>query len=1594
MKTKLLFWLAFFSIGMQAQNINFLDANFKAMLLSSSPNNEIAKNLSGNYFAIDANADGEIQLSEAEQVGSLYIGYNNYVTNFQDVLNFISINELIIRYYGGVEGNPATSISIQNLTKLKYFRCISSHFNSIIIKDCQSLQELEFYGNSNLVTLNINNLPGLKSFVCESNSNMGDFKLNDCPLVENIDFKFNGSKNIDFSNLSNLKKLDCTSLIKETLNVSNCINLEELYCDDGALRSLNVQGCNSLRILDCKWNFLTALDLQHCKNLSYLDCSHNNLSTLFIKNGSHENVNFSWGNENLQYICADESQVEEIRNLITQHGLANCTVDSNCGTSDAIVYIPDANFKEALLGTNSNNYVICYDYNNTNFLLDQNQDGEIQLSEASLVKRMVFFQRSNYTTLEGINSFTNLETIQYENDGSSSHIHGKIGNINLDGLNNFKTFNLSGCDVGKISIKNCPNVLEVKSAYTDTYNTPGFYDLHGNTEELIIENCPSLNQIVWTNNNLESATVSNCSNLKDLVFRGNSLTTFDASQLTNLEYLDLSNNQQTWETIPGEANFDPSLSSLNINGLSKLISLNISNQLLASLDLQEIPILEKLDCGNNKITALDVALVPNLVYLNARQNLLTNQTIDFTKLNYNNLYLNLSNNLLSGQIILNTSIDLFYLDFSHNAITDFIVNGYIKESGTGYDMPYVYPYTLNLSYNQLANLKISEEGKMTLLSVSSNPITSIDLPNIYSMMTYADNTNLNYLGLKGTHGLFLEGITSENFKISMTNNKFNGNGDGIQISNSPNLKEIDVSESALPLSFVKNNPNLEIIKAKNGIDDFSYMKDFLETFDNNNSLKYICVDDSELIDAKNILNNFGYTNVNINSYCSFTPGGSYNTVSGTVKIDADNNGCDASDDPFEFLKLKISDGTTSGETFVQQNGKYEFYTQAGNFNITALAENPSLFNISPSNFSATFADPNNNVFTQDICVTANGTQNDAEVVIAPLTAARPGFDATYKLVWRNKGNKILSGKVVLNYDHNRMAFQSSSLAYSVISNGSIEFNYSDLKPFANGSTELVFTINTPTDPVNPVNSDDILPFNAQITPNMSDLTPEDNNFKFDQKVVNSFDPNDIVCMEGEVIPTVAVGKYMHYVVNFENTGTAEAENIVVKMDIDPAEFDINTLQLQNASADVSTVIAGNTVEFKFKKIKLKAGGHGHVLLKMRSLTGLQEGDTVNNKADIYFDYNFPVTTNDYVTTILDEHSVLNAKVNYEAAAFSSNNYTIDFDASLSTGNIASYAWEFPNAASVSSTSAIKPVVTYNVAGNYTAKLTVSDADNNTSVKTVSFKVGNTTADLSTGRDNDGNFLAIDADDDDWKGYDINGTEITPKVRTTYTGWGNADIANGNNSRWVSLNNFEGYYNYKSRAFTIPNNATDAKLNLRSLSFVRNWTYLVKINPDGSETETEITKTQWLSDGFKGWLNSRSPKVDNYALSPGTYYIKVLVYSNNSTVRESLDVNAIVTSSTGLMNANKIVPPTITLQAQNITKNKVKIYPVPTHGELNIDSDSEILSVEVHDAVGRILEKKHFAPSKSVKLTVNGGKGLYFLRIMTKQGIVNQKIIKE
>jgi hypothetical protein len=99
-------------------------------------------------------------------------------------------------------------------------------------------------------------------------------------------------------------------------------------------------------------------------------------------------------------------------------------------------------------------------------------------------------------------------------------------------------------------------------------------------------------------------------------------------------------------------------------------------------------------------------------------------------------------------------------------------------------------------------------------------------------------------------------------------------------------------------------------------------------------------------------------------------------------------------------------------------------------------------------------------------------------------------------------------------------------------------------------------------------------------------------------------------------------------INFENTGTYQAENIVVKEIIDSNMYDLNSLQVLNSSAAVTTKITNNKAEFMFQNINLDSGGHGNILIKIKSKDTLVQGDSVAKQADIFFDYNFPITTNE------------------------------------------------------------------------------------------------------------------------------------------------------------------------------------------------------------------------------------------------------------------------------------------------------------------------------------------------------------------------------
>jgi hypothetical protein len=200
----------------------------------------------------------------------------------------------------------------------------------------------------------------------------------------------------------------------------------------------------------------------------------------------------------------------------------------------------------------------------------------------------------------------------------------------------------------------------------------------------------------------------------------------------------------------------------------------------------------------------------------------------------------------------------------------------------------------------------------------------------------------------------------------------------------------------------------------------------------------------------------------------------------------------------------------------------------------------------------------------------------------------------------------------------------------------INWNFTNLQPLESKEIIVTFNINSPLE-TPPVNSGFNLLYTLCINGGVVDETPEDNIFVLHQTVVNSFDPNNKICLEGNAIGPEMIGKYVHYVINFENTGTANAENIVLKDVIDTTKFDISSLvPIDGSHPYVTKISDGSKVEFIFENINLPFDDEhndGYLAFKIKTKPDLSIGDSISNSASIYFDYNAPIDTEPVVTTI-------------------------------------------------------------------------------------------------------------------------------------------------------------------------------------------------------------------------------------------------------------------------------------------------------------------------------------------------------------------------
>ena len=681
-----------------AQNVYIPDPVFKAFLVNHSyPSNPTGPN--GTTIYLDANHDGEIQVSEAA----------NYTS---DVFSHgFSLN-------GSV--NP-----IYDLTGIEAFKKIE-YLN---ITNCPLTTPLTINGCTSLKTLKCTNI----SFT--------SFSMNNSAVKE-----------LELVNCSSLTSVTLAGFGLETLRINSNANLT----------AVNLGIHTALTLFQCGNNpLLTSLDVSSCAALQHFYAQGNQLSSLNLANGHPQSfigINVT-GYPNLTCIKVDNVMVSDYLwgNGYPYEFDAWASFDTDCTPpGPCVIAIPDANFKAALLAnsainTNGNNEIECTEATAYTGAVNVNNIAISNLKGIEAFVNITSFSGNNIQV--GYGSPTLVDTLDLSNFTSLTSV-SCTGNVGL------KYLKLSGCtaltnvDVSTGLVAGVGVNLNGCTALTSLNLS------NKKLNALNVNGCTALTSLNCSNNLLTTLDVSSNTALTALDCSRNQLTTLNTFNQANLSTLNCSYNQLPYLIVSlntGLTTLDCShnnITYLDVNNNTLLTSLNCSYNQLPNLGTNNTGLLTNLDCSHNQLTNLNITSSTSLTTLNCSFNLLPALNVS-NNTAIVNLYC--SDNLLPTIDVSNNNPALVKLDCSNNLLTtiDISSNTALRDLNcSGNQLPYVdfsnntSLLVLYCSNNQLTSLNLNAPN-LVLLDCSKNPFTSLDFSSQHIRLLYcSDMPLLSSLNLK------------------------------------------------------------------------------------------------------------------------------------------------------------------------------------------------------------------------------------------------------------------------------------------------------------------------------------------------------------------------------------------------------------------------------------------------------------------------------------------------------------------------------------------------------------------------------------------------------------------------------------------------------------------------------------------------------------------------------------------------------------------------------------------------------------------------------------------------------------------------------
>ena len=371
---------------------------------------------------------------------------------------------------------------------------------------------------------------------------------------------------------------------------------------------------------------------------------------------------------------------------------------------------------------------------------------------------------------------------------------------------------------------------------------------------------------------------------------------------------------------------------------------------------------------------------------------------------------------------------------------------------------------------------------------------------------------------------------------------------------------------------------------------------------------------------------------------------SYIYYTGQVYEDANGNGIlDGSEVVYPFAQVDVS--TIPFPIFSDETGFYSYFVTGTTETVATRDIEPYWDLTDPLSYTYPIVDPalyGTVVENQDFRMSYSVPALDLEVHVGDYFDELPVLDddTTNRYVAlsvTNLGNQFeeLSTLVVELEDY--MDIQSATPPPTSITGSTVTWEISDFSPLTSRDYQINYRIY-----YDPALVGTFYTISAEVTTTGSDVYTPNNTCLVTEEYLYAFDPNNIVVYPAGEGPTGLIDistEWLQYTINFQNTGTGVAHNVVLIDSLDN-NIDPASIQILNYSHPLAIeLIAPNVYKFTFSDINLQpetinyGQSMGSVTYKAKLNPGLPIGTVITNSAGIYFDLNEPVITNTVMNTL-------------------------------------------------------------------------------------------------------------------------------------------------------------------------------------------------------------------------------------------------------------------------------------------------------------------------------------------------------------------------